>query len=252
MNVLVTGGGTIAYIDEVRFIANSSSGSFSATITETLLGMGANVWHLHTPGAQVPLYRMMAVSPDDLEEGFLLGETFLEKWLTCNESWTVHRKRLHLVELDEGTVSEYAMVLEMLIRSQRFDIIFLAMAVSDFEPIKSPGKIESGTEDLTLTLKPTPKIIARVRDWSPDSFLVGFKLMVSVDESELIETARKACIINRVDVTLANDLTLYRAGKHTVHLVQADRPAETFAPDPDMPNQLTMRILELADAKRGL
>ena len=47
MNVVVTGGGTIAPIDDVRFMTNISSGRFAAAITEACLDRGANVWHVH-------------------------------------------------------------------------------------------------------------------------------------------------------------------------------------------------------------
>ena len=55
MNVVVTGGGTIAPIDDVRLIANISSGRFAASISEALLDRGASVWHIHAPSSQVPL-----------------------------------------------------------------------------------------------------------------------------------------------------------------------------------------------------
>jgi phosphopantothenoylcysteine synthetase/decarboxylase len=55
MNVLVAGGGTIAPIDDVRFITNASTGRFSASIAEACLEAGATVWHVHAPGAELPL-----------------------------------------------------------------------------------------------------------------------------------------------------------------------------------------------------
>ena len=49
MNVVVTGGGTIAPIDDVRHVANASTGRFSAQITEACLASAAPVWHVHVP-----------------------------------------------------------------------------------------------------------------------------------------------------------------------------------------------------------
>ena len=40
MNVVVTGGGTIAPIDDVRLMTNVSSGRFAAAITEAWLDAG--------------------------------------------------------------------------------------------------------------------------------------------------------------------------------------------------------------------
>ncbi len=251
MNILVTGGGAIAPIDEVRSITNSSSGAFSAAITEACLERGADVWHLHTPQAQLPLLRQTVIGPEDLDAGWMLDETFINRAFDLLDRWKIHRKRLHLVGLDEGTVSEYAMVLEMLLRSQPFDIVFLAMAVSDYAPTPSPGKVESTSDEWILTLKRQPKIIAQVRDWAPEIYLVGFKLMTEVDPVNLIATAERACLANRADATLANDLALYRAGKHTVHLVRPNHVAESIGPDPELASKLVDRILRLADEKLG-
>ena len=57
MNVVVTGGGTVAPIDDVRQITNVSSGRFAAAISEACLERGAAVWHIHTPQAQLPFIR---------------------------------------------------------------------------------------------------------------------------------------------------------------------------------------------------
>ena len=69
MNVVVTGGGTIAPIDDVRHIANASSGRFSAMITEACLARGASVWHIHAPGAELPLLREARGDLDAVDPG---------------------------------------------------------------------------------------------------------------------------------------------------------------------------------------
>ena len=45
MNVVVTGGGTIAPIDDVRLMTNVSSGRFAAAITEACLDRGHGLAH---------------------------------------------------------------------------------------------------------------------------------------------------------------------------------------------------------------
>ena len=251
MNVLVTGGGTIAPIDAVRHIANASSGAFSAAITEACLDRGADVWHLHTPRAQLPLLRHSVVGPAELDAGWMLDETFLNRAFDLLDRWKIHRRRLRLIGLDEGTIDEYAMVLEMLLRSQPFDVVFLAMAVSDYAPVAARGKLESAAEEWSLVLKKQPKIIARVRDWAPDIYLVGFKLMTEVAPAHLVAIAEQACRANRADATIANDLALYRAGKHTIHLVRPDQPAETIGPDPQLASKVVDLIWKYADQRRN-
>ena len=57
MNVVVTGGGTIAPIDDVRLLTNVSSGRFAASITEACLSREARVWHIHARTAERPFWR---------------------------------------------------------------------------------------------------------------------------------------------------------------------------------------------------
>ena len=57
MNVVVTGGATIAPIDDVRLMTNVSSGRFAAAITEACLLRQARVWHIHARSAELPLLR---------------------------------------------------------------------------------------------------------------------------------------------------------------------------------------------------
>ena len=54
MNVVVTGGGTIAPVDDVRLLTNVSSGRLAAAIAESFLDRGASVWHIHARSAQAP------------------------------------------------------------------------------------------------------------------------------------------------------------------------------------------------------
>jgi phosphopantothenoylcysteine decarboxylase/phosphopantothenate--cysteine ligase len=54
------------------------------------------------------------------------------------------------------------------------DILFHTAAVSDFSTTKNAGKIDSSKE-ITLSLKPTPKIINDIKKINPSVLLIGFK-----------------------------------------------------------------------------
>jgi phosphopantothenoylcysteine synthetase/decarboxylase len=220
MNILVTGGGTVAPIDDVRKITNTSTGRFSAAISEAALRRGARVWHLHMPGAIVPFPAQASVDLDADLDAFEVYERlrFLKSERETN------RDRLTLLPLVEGTVPEYAEVLRELLTRKPFDAVFLAMAVSDFAPEFEPGKLSSQADDLILHCRRVPKVIAAVRDWVPEVYLVGFKLLSGVPDTTLIDQALKSCLANRLDLTVANDLQLYQAGRHTVHLVRPEQP----------------------------
>jgi phosphopantothenoylcysteine synthetase/decarboxylase len=232
MNILVTGGGTIAPIDDVRAITNTSTGRFSSAISEAALRRGATVWHVHTPNALVPL---PALVPLDLDA---------ERLRNLKAERQSLLDRLTLVPLAEGTVPEYLEALRSLLVSQPFDAVFLAMAVSDYAPEPIIGKLKSDLDELIIRCKRVPKVIQSVRDWAPDTYLVGFKLTSGASDAELIDRAAEANMANRTDLTVANDLQLYRQGKHTVHLVRPGQPTETLGPGGDIAGSLVDRVFQ--------
>ena len=244
MNVVVTGGGTVAPIDDVRHIANASSGRLSAQISEACLDRGAAVWHIHAPGALLPLQRLARfdlAAPDPAAE--------LDRLSRLAARWRAARDRLHLVPLERGTVADYAAVLERTLRARPIDVAFLAMAVSDYEPDPIAGKLDSAADGLTIRCRPTPKVIRSVRDWAPAVYLVGFKLLSHAPEADLIRAAEAACRTNRADLTVANDMSTVRAGRHTLHLVRPGHPVETLAPPEPIAERLVERVFAWAEAR---
>ena len=250
MNVVVTGGGTIAPIDDVRLMTNISSGRFAAAISEACLDRGANVWHIHTSSAQLPLWRFAEFALDATDSA-----AEHSRLTQLRERWLLERDRLRLIPLRIGNVADYAASLEHVLRSHPIDVVFLPMAVADFEPEPVAGKIRSGSDALVLHCRPTPKVIKRVRDWSPAVYLVGFKLLSRVSRDELVHRAIEACHDNRADLTVANDLETLRQGQHTVHLVRRGHNCETLEPGADLALRLVARVFawakELPSAQRG-
>jgi phosphopantothenoylcysteine synthetase/decarboxylase len=244
MNVVVTGGGTVAPIDDVRTITNMSSGRFSAAITEACLRRNATVWHVHAPSAQVPFQRSARFDLDAAEPA-----AEIERLARLRREWLAVRERLRLVPLKPGRVADYAATLERLLRVEPIDVAFLAMAVSDFEPEPVAGKISSSRPEMVVRCKRTQKVIRSVRDWAPSIFLVGFKLVSGVGSDELIRQAEAACRTNRADLTVGNDVQLLRAGRHTLHLVGPGHVPETLGPSETLAEQLVDRVLTLAAAR---
>jgi phosphopantothenate-cysteine ligase len=88
--------------------------------------------------------------------------------------------------------------------------------------VNDDTKISSYEPNLTVKLTLTPKLIARLREWYPESVLVGFKLLENVTKEYLIEVARKLCEKNRMDYIIANDLHDLRNGEHLSFLVNSE------------------------------
>jgi phosphopantothenate-cysteine ligase len=244
MNVVVTGGATIAPIDDVRLMTNVSSGRFAAAITEAFLDRGARVWHIHSLAAQRPLWRSASFAldaPDPVLE--------LERLARLRQRWMSQRERLQLVPLEVGTVADYGATLKKVLDSHSIDVVVLPMAVADFEPAAESGKISSESETLVVECRRTPKVIRSIRDWCPSVYLVGFKLLSHVPPAKLIHDAAIACRNNRADLTVANDLQTLRAGRHTIHLVRPGAQPETLDAGDDLAERLVARILTWADER---
>ena len=96
----------------------------------------------------------------------------------------------------------------------------------------------------------TPKVIRLVRDWLPSVYLVGFKLGSRESPDDLIRRAARACVANRADLTVANDLQTLKAGEHTIHLVRPGHESETLGPAPDLADRLVAQIFDWAALKR--
>ena len=94
---------------------------------------------------------------------------------------------------------------------QKFDIVILAAAVSDYIPEKSSStKIKSDQNKIILKLKRAPKIIDEVKKIQKNVFLVGFKAETNLSRVRLIVEARKKLRESKADLIVANDIGLKR------------------------------------------
>lgn len=220
MRILITAGGTRAPIDEVRWIGNVSTGRFGSQLALEALSAGAEVVHLHARGAEMPFERTIDLAGDwRAQVDAIRRDADLASQL---------KDRYRAIIFTE--VREYARLLEHVLRDEPMDIVYLAAAVSDFEPEERIGKISSRQPEIDLRLFPVPKLIARVKDWAPDVYQVGFKLLAGASDEALIEAARESGRVNRSDVTVANDLRTLRQGQHTIYLVRDGHPVERYQP----------------------
>ena len=235
LNVLITSGGTIAPIDDVRILTNRSTGRFATALAEACLTRGANVTYIATTPQTAGPLETPARRYDAMIDPAEIRQTLMSH---LARGWN-HHGQLRRVDLSKGTVADYAQVLQHHCESQRWDLVLLAAAVSDYEPVPESGKISSDSEEITLTLKRTPKVIRNVRDWiGPNTKLAGFKLTSGASDLELTEIATKACQVNRADWTIANDQSSLNQGRHHVVLVDQLGNADWFEPGEQMADQV--------------
>jgi phosphopantothenate-cysteine ligase len=246
MRVVVTGGGTVAPIDAVRVIANRSTGRFASELTEALLARGCAVWHVAAPGALEPFGRSARIDLDAVDP-----EREMERLRALQATYRHHRARLQVVRLMRGTVAEYAAVLRATLEEARADAVFLAMAVSDYEPEGVGGKIASNLDELVVRCTRTPKVIRSVRDWAPSAYVVAFKLLVGASAETLRLAGLESCRVNRADLCAANTLETVMAGRHEVLAVTAGGEVHHLGPEPPAAEGLADLALAGARAMRA-
>ena len=233
MRILVTSGGTRTPIDEVRWIGNLSSGRFGAAIVKACLARGADTTHLVAKDA---------IRPDRVEVDLLAP--LPSQWRRIQtEAGVVSEWGDRYRSESFVAVQDYADRLRALLQAEQFDAILLAAAVSDYEPIAQAGKIRSNLPELAVHMRRTLKVIASVRDWAPDAFLVGFKLLAGAPHEELVAAARDLARSARCDLVVANDMRQVLSGEHAIHLVREGAPVETFEWSDRPAERLVERVL---------
>lgn len=202
-NVLTTSGPTRAPLDAIRFISNTSTGKLGKEIASEFLRRGARVTFIYGTGSERP------------EKG---AET-----------------------IEVSTIKDLLRELEGL-KGQKFQVIIHAMAVLDHAPEKVvEGKVPS-TEDWTIKLVPTPKVIKRIRAWWPDSLLVGFKLEVGKKREELLKIARQAMGQWGAEIVVVNDLKDITEDKHHAYILGSNGKLEAEA---STKKEIAERLVEL-------
>ena len=180
-HVLVTSGPTRAYLDRIRYISNTSSGSLGSRIVESLINRDVPVIHLHGQGSETP----------DINNNHLL------------ESIPV------------ATVNDLIDNIEKIAGSGAIFAVVHAMAVLDYVPESLlDAKKNSGGEYWDVRLVKTPKVIGIIRKLMPDAYCVGFKLEAGVTEEQLIEKAGVLLQSYNLDLVIANDLDRVSETRH--------------------------------------
>ena len=104
------------------------------------------------------------------------------------------------------------------------------------------NKLSSSENSLVIVLRPTPKIISLIKELSPKTFLVGFKLLDGVSKEELINVAKKLRNKNKCDLVVANDLSTIREGNHTAYIIDTKDNIEEANGKEDIAKKLVRRF----------
>ena len=226
-NIIITGGPTNEFIDEVMKITNMSTGSLSISLAHLFL----------EKNYRVTLIINRNVSTKELhryeEDGLLIvhlvetTEDMLSSLKTLSSNGTKYDLVIHAAAVGDYK-AEFTFLMDDLARE-----IFSGFEEGKFIDgnqlldflrkgsyrIDNQSKISSYQDSLTVKLCLTPKIIGNLRDWYPKSLLVGCKLLDKVPKTELFEVAGHLAQKNKMDYILANDLNDLRSGDGSRYLV---------------------------------
>jgi len=161
MHLLITAGGTREYIDPVRFISNASSGRMGIALARAGLRAGHEVTLILAPAVLRPPRAATVVPVVSAAEMFAAVKSHFEG---C-------------------------------------DALVMAAAVSDYTPIR-PGRTKRKKQPgpWTLTLKPTPDILAWAGRHKRGRVVVGFAL----EDRDVLSRAEAKRRAKHADLIVAN------------------------------------------------
>lgn len=236
--IIITGGPTNEYIDEVMKITNMSTGRLSINLTKYFADRGYKVTLICTRSvARSGLYyeKELANNPNVKTVQIETTQQMLTALADESTNGTVYDLIVHASAVGDYKadftfkMEDMAKELDELIESNEFEYyperrkeMILNVLTNPKCKVNDDTKISSYEPNLTVKLGLTPKIIANLRNWFSNAKLVGFKLLENVTKDHIIEVATKLCNKNNMNYIIANDLHDLRQGNHISYLCNKD------------------------------
>ena len=226
--VLITGGPTNEYIDEVMKITNMSSGKVAIELAKHFVEDGYETTLLLTKNIKNPILDSLENKPNFMLARFETTEELLNS-ITSLSTMAQYDIIIHSSAVGDYK-PEYSFRMEdmakeiadfVTLNAKNINESFSTKDVQDriFRILTNPNckvnddtKISSVEPNLTVKLGLTPKIIASLRNLFPTAYICGFKLLENVPEEELVEAAMKQLDKCKTDLVFANDLAELRKG----------------------------------------
>lgn len=215
ISVIVTAGPTRSYMDSIRYLTNSSSGKMGYAFAYEAAARGARV--------------TLISGPTDLQPP----------------------KSVSVIPVK--TTEEMLEAVNEVLSKEKHDLFIMAAAPLDFTIVERfEGKISSSSQ-LTLTLKPLPKVVDAARAKSKELFIIGFKAEYGLPREELVSRARRRLLESGMDLIVANDLsspvTGFMADTDEVYVV--DEKGLVIHIPLSQKREIARRVLDLYLQRRG-
>lgn len=189
--MLITAGPTRAYLDNVRFLSNFSTGS-----------LGYECARLLAERQEIDVY--VVAGP------------------TAQPFSKLRLKRLENIETNE----EMRQAVLRICKKHRPDFAVLSAAVLDFTPRTfRKGKVSSGEAKWVLELAPTPKIIDEISQRFPQVKKIGFKLeWDKLSPPKMKKFAEKQFAEKKLEALVLNFLPEVGEKRHRAYLFEKNKP----------------------------
>lgn len=239
--IIITAGGTSEKIDNVRKITNSGSGKLGCTIANKLIELHEEnidkIYYICSKTALKPTHEKIEIieifDTNDLKRT-------VENLLKNNViNYFIHSMAVSDYTVDYVTTAQsLALNITNNIDKNVFDLI------CNHSDILTDNKISSNEENLIIKLKKTPKIISIIKNISPNTYLVGFKLLDNVSEQNLINTAINLKDKNNCNLVIANDLENIRKGNHKAFIINTSNNYITAFGKEDIASKLIGEMMK--------
>ena len=250
-NILITAGPTNEYIDEVMKITNMSTGKLGIELTKNYLNDGANVTLIATRS----VFRNSLFERYNLANNPNLKGIAIETTNDMYNALESESKNKYNIVIHSSAVGDYKPdftfrmedlaneLFNFMKKGNLTESEILNILTNPNCKVNDDTKISSYEPNLTVKLILTPKLISNLKQWFPESILVGFKLLENVSKQHLMEVARNLCIKNNMDYIIANDLHDLRKGEHLSFLVNKDGYQNVEFHSPDDIYQTTKQLV---------
>jgi phosphopantothenoylcysteine decarboxylase/phosphopantothenate--cysteine ligase len=210
-HILITAGPTHERIDDVRYLANRSSGRMGIALTQAALDADCDVTLLLGP---------VSTGLEGITESAEHRRDAARLSSPKSDATSLR------VERFESTAD-----LERLLDSNfpACDVLIMAAAVADYRPaVQVAGKLPRRDDKFVLELEPTPDLVAGcVARRRPGQRIIAFALE---EPGSLTQRATEKMRAKGVDAIVANPLATM--GSETVTATVYTSAGQTFAPDP--------------------
>lgn len=215
LNIVITSGGTSEYIDAVRKITNSGTGKLGSIIAEQI-SKNENInkiFYIYTTKAILPNNNFNNIEYIEVKDTNSV-KIAIENVLKNNKiDYFIHSMAISDYYVD------YVTNIDLITKQIDSKISIENILKNPNETLDNSSKLSSNEDNLIIMLKKTPKIISLIKKLSPNTKLIGFKLLENVKKNYLINVARKLMIKNDCDYVIANDLTQINENEHIAYLI---------------------------------